>query len=296
MPKRPPLTPRLLRRPRELVGWILNRPSKRRVKVATSLRFLHEVLGLERLHYGLWDGEPLTLAGLESAQRRYSELLHSWIPDGVRSILDVGAGVGTDALALSRLGYEVEGLSPDPYQQQRFVERTGLPFHLARFQDHRPGRTYDLVLMSESAQYIWIEALCDKVRELAPGGWLLLADYFVDAKTVPDYLKSAHPLPDFRRRAAAAGLRLEREEDVTERVLPTLELAASWLDRYVEPTVDILTDTFEGRRPGLARLARPLLRRALDKGRRKRRELDAEEFARNSRYLVMLWSVAGDGE
>jgi MPBQ/MSBQ methyltransferase len=101
-------------RPRELVGWILRRPSKRRVKIATSLRFLHEVLGLERLHYGLWDGEDLDLDGLRAAQERYSERLRSWIPEGVSSILDVGAGVGTDALELSRAGYEVEGLSPDP--------------------------------------------------------------------------------------------------------------------------------------------------------------------------------------
>ena len=40
-----------------------------------ALRFYIDVLGLEHLHYGLWDGDPLTLDGLMAAQERYTDHL-----------------------------------------------------------------------------------------------------------------------------------------------------------------------------------------------------------------------------
>lgn len=290
--ERPPFTPRLLRRPRELLSWIAGRPSRRRVKISTSLRFMHEVLGLERLHYGLWEDEPLSLEGLKSAQRRYSQVLQSWIPEGVESILDVGAGVGADAQEMSREGYRVEGLSPDPYQEREFTRRTGLPFHLVRFQEFESERAYDLILMSESAQYIWLESLFQKVCELAPGGHLLIADYFLAAEPEPGNRKTAHPEGSFRRRAEAAGLHLEREEDVTERAAPTLDLAGHWVRSYVEPSLAIGAETLASRRPLLFRIARALLgkrlRRALEK---QRRQIDGAEFRRSMRYKLMLWRV-----
>jgi MPBQ/MSBQ methyltransferase len=250
------------------------------------------VLGLERLHYGLWDGEALDINGLIAAQRRYSELLHSWIPEGVSSILDVGAGVGTDARELSQAGYAVEGLSPDPYQQQKFTERTGLPFHLSRFQDLQSELTYDLILMSESAQYIWLESLLDKVHEFAPGGYLLVADYFLAERGGSRIFKSAHPLPEFLERARAAGFELLREEDVTERTLPTLDLARSWVDRYAQPSLGIVESSLASRRPWIHRLVWPRIDRSLHKHVLSREEFDSEEFGRTHRYVVMLFRVA----
>ena len=283
----------MLRRPGELVDWIRRRPSRRRVKVATSLRFLHEVLGLERLHYGLWADEPSTLDGLKAAQDSYSELLLGWLPEGVETILDVGAGVGVDAAELARRGYRVEALSPDPYQAAVFTQHTEVPFHLARFQDFTPAGPFDLVLMSESAQYIWMEALFDKVLEAAPGGWWLLADYFLREAPRSSSRKTAHPLPDFERRAAAAGFVLEKRLDVTEAVLPTLSLAAAWIEHYVEPSMEILGDNLASRHPRLFRWAGGWMTRKLTSMTTARADFDPEEFAKSHRYEIMLFRVPG---
>ena len=51
----------------------------KRIKTSFALRFYHEVLGLEHLHYGLWDGEALDHEGLRQAQERYLERLESYI-------------------------------------------------------------------------------------------------------------------------------------------------------------------------------------------------------------------------
>jgi MPBQ/MSBQ methyltransferase len=274
--------------PAELYRLVTGRPNPKRIKVNTQLRFLHEVLGLERFHYGLWSGEEVDIDGLRRAQARYAEMLASWIPAGVETVLDVGCGIGTDTLELARRGYTIEGLSPDPHQRDAFVALTGLPFHLARFQDFQPPRRYDLVLMSESAQYIWLHSLFPAVARAAPGGHLLVADYFtVEAGDGPEH-KSGHPLAEFDAAAAGAGFELLRDEDITDRVLPTLELATLWLDRYAEPSLAILGDSLRGRYP---RLGRTVLGRVEKSFAGQRRVLDPEVFARAKRYLARLYRV-----
>ncbi len=284
-----------LRHPKELLGLLTGRPSPRRTKVSTSLRFLHEVLGLERFHYGLWEDDPLTLHGLKAAQERYSDVLLSWIPDRAESVLDVGCGIGVDADRLCAKGYEVEGLSPDPHQEAEFRARTGLPFHLTRFQDFEPTRHYDLILMSESAQYVWLESLFAKIEQLAPSGYLLLSDYFVVGEPTNAGDRSGHRLEDFRRRAEEKGFELLREDDLTQRTLPTLTLASSWLESYVDPTTRLLADAARLRFPRLARIAYWALRPTISKIAAQRSLLDPSEFERCKRYFLMLWRVPDPG-
>jgi len=266
--------------------------SPRRVKVNLPLRFCHEVLGLDHLHYGLWDGEPLDLEGLASAQQRYTETLLEWVPEGVDSILDVGCGTGATGRELRDRGFDVEGLSPDPYQQQLFARRVGRPFHLGRFQEFEPAKTYDLVLMSESSQYIWLDSLFPAVRRAAPGGYLLVADYFTVGVGEGSGKQSGHPLDDYLEAAAAAGLELLRQEDVTARALPTLELAGRWHQRYIDPSLTMLGDHFAAKYPRLFRCGRWLLggwiERRLGAG---RREMDATEFRRRKCYQLLLFHV-----
>ncbi len=278
-----------LRPPRRKRRRWLPRRKPKAVKVSTSLRLMREVLELEHLHFGLWEGEPVNLEGLKRAQERYADVLCSWVPDGVHSILDVGCGTGGTALKLRERGYEVEGLAPDPYLGEVFTERTGLPFHLARFQDFRPDRTYDLVLMSESAQYIWLDYVFPSARLVAPRGYLLLADYFVVEDDGSPAARSGHPLGLFLERAASYGFDLLRRQDITEQVAPTLQLAAGWHDRYGVRILEVLADSARERHPRLFRLARWLLGdRLRRKVAQKRLLFDPELFRRIKRYELML--------
>jgi MPBQ/MSBQ methyltransferase len=291
----------LVERPREISAEKLRQPgllrrlaerrSPRRVKVSTALRFYHEVVGLDHLHYGLWNGEPLTLDGLKVAQDRFTRHLLSWIPEGVRSVLDVGCGIGSTALMLKQSGYEVEGLSPDPYHQAVFSRRVGTPFHLSRFQEFRPPRRYDLVLMSESAQYIWLDRLFPAVGESAPGGHLLVADYFTVNGAKGALGRSGHALDRFLAEARTAGLDLVRREDVTERVAPTLELARSWIERYLDPCLALVADHLERKTPRLVRFGRWLLRSRIEKAADLRTLIDRDAFLHDKQYLVLLFRI-----
>jgi len=267
------------------------RPSPRRVKVSTTLRFYHEVVGLDHLHYGLWNGEPLTLEGLKIAQDRFTRNLLQWIPEGVESVLDVGCGIGSTALILAEQGYHVEGLSPDPYHQNAFSTRVGTPFHLGRFQEFHPPRAYDLVLMSESAQYVWLDSLFPAVARATPGGHFLVADYFISNGARGVLAKSGHSLEEFLATAEAAGFTLTRRENITEQVTPTLDLAHSWLERYVDPCLSIIADHAERKRPWLTKPLRWLFRRQLEKAKEMRQLVDSEMFRLHKQYLILRFKV-----
>lgn len=266
--------------------------ARRAVKESTSLRILHEVLGLEHLHYGLWDGEPLDRDGLQAAQERYLDRLVELIPGGVESILDVGCGSGAFSRRLAEAGFEVEGLSPDPYQQRLYHESVGRPFHLGRFQEFEPPHPYDLVLMSESAQYVWLDSLFPAVCRTAPGGHLLLADYFRSGETSGKRRESGHPVRAFFAAAERHGLELEVEEDVTEQVLPTLELGSAWMERHVLPALQLAGEVATRRYPLLSALGSRLLRKRLAGLDELGRTLDPEVFRRTKRYLILRFRVA----
>ena len=278
-------------RPEARFEWI-DPKSPRRSRVNVPLKFCHQVLELDHLHYGLFaEDDPLTVDGLRSAQRRYTELLLANIPEGVSSLLDVGAGTGSTARTLQEKGYTVDGLSPDPYQKELFESRVGRPFHLGRFQEFHPGVPYDLVLMSESSQYIWLDTLFPAVQRCAAGGHLLVADYFVVHDDGGPLAKSGHPLDAYLAKAKEQGLELEMEEDITERTLPTLELGKLWIEKYVDPSLELLGESITRRRPTLAALGKRFLGGQLEKLESARRLMDREAFARVKKYLVLRFRV-----
>ena len=107
-------------------------PATEKAKNDRALHFYRDVLGLERLHYGMWlPDDPLTMEALQAAQKRYEDFLIENVPEGVERILDVGCGTGELCLNLKRKGYLVEGLSPDINQKAVFAEKIDAPFHFA---------------------------------------------------------------------------------------------------------------------------------------------------------------------
>ena len=269
--------------------------SPRQVKTSFALQFLHRIVGLDLLNFGIWsEQDPLDVAGLRRAQERLVARLFELLPPGGTSVLDVGCGTGAISERLLALGYDVEGLSPDPYHGKLFRGR--LPdrrFHLGRFQEFEPDRRYDVLFLCESAQYVWLDEFFDAVRRsLAPGGCVLLCDYFTVDAGETGKPKSGHPLDDFLARAEAAGLVLETDEDVTFSVLPTLRLGQAIVERFGRGVLSLAREASTQRFPRLAgaawRLAGPVTR-WLD---RLDRLLDPEAFECSRCYRVMRFRSA----
>ena len=134
------------------------------------------------LHYGFWthDLKP-ELANLKTAQENYARFLMEHIPAGVHRILDVGAGTGAFAKRLIAAGYSVDCVSPAPYLTQRIRENLGQNAAVfeCSYEDLQTPNRYDLVLFSESFQYVHMETALDLIcTQMCPHGFFAYLRFF----------------------------------------------------------------------------------------------------------------------
>jgi SAM-dependent methyltransferase len=137
-------------------------------------------------------------------------------------VLDVGCGAGNLLRQMLERGYHADGVIPAPALATAVRERvrdwTGYQPRIfeCRFEDlpleECRGR-YDVVLFSESFQYVLLDAsLPLSAAVLRPGGTLLISDFFrseADGDGGPGdrSFGGGHPLRDFRARMAEAPIR-----------------------------------------------------------------------------------------
>ena len=224
------------------------------------------------LHYGYWQPLPvsldeLTLTQLRIAQQAYADRLSSFIPHSIRTILDVGCGIGGNTMHLLSQGFSVEGLAPDAMQQEQFVHRTQgkAQFHLTRFEDFKVNKTYDLLLFSESSQYMSAADIAKgSIRLVHPDGYLLIADMF---RKTDRYHKGIFSnclvLPDLKTELKQQGFQLINAEDISAQVKPTIDLSVHYLHTFGLTTLKYIAQLASISVPLLHRIGRLLFRRWL---------------------------------
>lgn len=259
------------------------------------LKYYTEVTKSKQLHFGYWEeGEELNMKNLRAAQERYIDRLISFIPGGVKIILDVGCGVGGNAIRLKREGYEVTSLSPDPYQEKVFKENTGgeIPFYLTKFEEFQADQKFDLILMSESAQYIDMKKGFKKCRELLNNnGYLLVSDFFKVDNVVDNGIQvSGHPHQCYLDEAKSNGFTVVKSEDITKKIAPTLNFMVSLFNDYLIPSFKIIAYALEIYIPFFYKITRFLLRKPLKKV-LKESVIDAQTFTKHRRYMVYLFQL-----
>lgn len=249
-----------------------------------GLLLAQQLLDVQDLHYGLWDeGMVLSLANLATAQQRYSDLLletAAGVPgrqDALR-VLDVGCGTGHLAEQMLGRGWHVTAVSPSRVLADMARQRlAGYPTDQARLCEARfedLGASlgpFDLVLFSESFQYIPLTELFARLPGLlTPAGHVLVCDFFKtaahgDGQPGDRSFGGGHVLSEFYRQLAAAPFRLLRDDDLTTRVSPTIELLDDWLSNRLAPAGKTLDSYLLGNYPRLTRLFSWLFRRRLER-------------------------------
>ena len=248
----------------------------------------------EDLHYGLWEPDlEVTLANLPTAQARYSDFLISHIPEGTRTILDVGCGTGHLAQLLTARGFQVEAVSPSPELTRLARERLGdsVAIYPTTFEAFQAPRGYDLVLFSESFQYIPFTASLPKARDLLePGGHVIISDFFRRPGTGVSALKGGHDIEKFHAFLATQPLEVLSEKDITEQTAPNLQLMDAMLMDYVKPIWETLSYWMRRNHPWAASIGGWLFRKRLNKLHFKylSRERSASNFAKHKTYRTLL--------
>ncbi|WP_375509949.1 hypothetical protein [uncultured Nostoc sp.] len=143
-------------------------------------------------------------------------------------------------------GFVVEGLAPDALQQEKFIKNTNgqVPFYLTRFEDFHTSHSYDLVLFSESSQYIAVDDLAEGAAHLlSSAGYLLLADMMrSDAGYREGIFSNCHVASELQAALEKAGFKLIKTEDISTQVAPTIDLCVENFRTFGLTTVKYIAD------------------------------------------------------
>lgn len=252
-------------------------------------------LKMEDLHYGYWtDDLPVDLHNLPKAQAQYTDVLISQIPEGVKSILDVGCGGGNTARKLLDRGYQVDCVSPNIHLTKIAREVLGDRAQVfeSRFEDLQTDRTYDLILFSESFLFIRPEpGLQQAMQLLNEGGHLLMTDVF---KIVPDgqgAIGGGHQLQTFYNIFGNAPFKLVEDRDMTVNIAPTFTVLDEAYRKCLRPAYELIVVRLKAQHPWLMRFLLWKFRSKIERYEKKHfsGKRTAENFARHKSYRMFLY-------
>lgn len=186
----------------------------------------HEEGAVTYLHYGLFERADESIG---AAQERSTRMLLERLPPAPATILEVGIGLATTLDKLTRLGYDIEGITPDAQQIAMIRARYGdsVRVHCAAFESFESARRYDLLLFQESSQYIEAEALFAKAETLS-NDILVLDEFALKPLDAP----GLHSLRDFVAAASRHGYEIIEHLDLSSKAAPTMEYFATRIPRY----------------------------------------------------------------
>lgn len=256
-------------------------------------------LKTEHLHFGYWpEGLEVDIQNFARAQEHYTQFLLSHLPNGVRSVLDVGCGTGVLSRRLLDAGYQVESVSPSAFLNGYAREIIGPhgKIYGSTYEDLQTDARYDLVLCAESFQYLDLNLFFDKTRSLLnSGGHVLISDVFKrDVKQRASGLGGGHNLTRFYTDARAAGFEVLQDVDITEHTAPTMDVAQDLLRNFIMPSSELLATFMAENYPRTLKLVKWKFRKKLAKlqskyaqGRR-----NAANFAIDKSYRLMVYRMA----
>ena len=255
-----------------------------------GLVLAQQLLAVEELHYGLWDPDlELSLVNLPVAQQRYSEMLLMLVGRllagaSAPHILDVGCGTGQMLQQLTMRGFQVDAVNPSAHLNRKVRERLAAMGNTTSVlletgfesipEEHCQGQ-YDLLLFSESFQYIPLADICARAPALLnASGQIVICDFFKTAAHRAGgegdrSFSGGHVLSEFYRLLETSEFEMEQDEDITARISPNIALLDEWLTQRLVPAVGSIDQYLQSSHPRLTKIFKWLARRKLERVRYK---------------------------
>ncbi|MFO8056826.1 MAG: class I SAM-dependent methyltransferase [bacterium] len=215
-------------------------------------------LKTDELHYGYWpEGLAVCAENLPRAQANLSHFIISHIPEGTKSVLDVGCGAGNLARKLVDRGYEVDCISPSPLLAGYARNKLGNGTRIIECEYERfvPEDCYDLVLFCESFQYVDMnQSILNSLRCLNEGGHLLICDFFKTDAKAKSVLSGGHRLSKFYDLAAKYPLDPVLDLDITPETAPTMTVVHELLQEVGVPIREMASYFLDNNHPRISRL------------------------------------------
>lgn len=268
------------------------------VGLAAGLLVGEKLFDFTDLHYGFWtDGLDLKISNFSTAQARYSDFLLSQIPLKTQTILDVGSGAGEFAGKLLEKGFRVDCVSPSPFLTEKVKLRLGdrVGIFQTKFEDLTTDKKYDLVLFSESFQYVPLKRALEKaVTLLNPGGHIIVSDFFKRKPGNEGPLGGGHPIEEFLSCVEGLPVKTLVDKDITNETAPTMQMFGEILTEVGTPLKDLVCNLVQHRHPTLSRFLAWKFKKRFNKLNNKyfAGELSGANFAKYKTYRFFLLQKA----
>lgn len=276
----------------------MNKESQKTISREIGLEVGHilgkGLLKLEHLHYGLWtNGLEPHLLNLHTAQEEYCKFIISHIPEGVRTILDVGCGAGAFSKQLIDLGYKVDCVCPTDYQNKLLEKRLSNSSEIfkCKFEDIKTSKTYDMVMFCESFQYIDL----DRVIDIAAGllkkdGFLLICDFFKRPDCENGQIKGGHKFDKFMSILGQSPFRVIEDIDITAQTAPNLDILDKATKEVIMPVFNAGERFLQSRHPIILKLIRWKFRKKIEKTEKKyfSGKRTGKDFAQSKTYRFFV--------
>lgn len=276
--------------------------SQRELGLDILLPALDYLLSTQHLHYGYFsdDLEP-TYLNLREAQDAHSELILSQIPEGAKRVLDVGCGAGSLADKLIKAGYEVDCVCPSDVLIRRAKEllKDRVTTHKCYYEDFASDKKFDLILFSESFQYIDIDKSLDQSLGLVKeNGHILICDIFKINATGKSPFSGGHKFTKFQEKVATRPLTLLNDIDISLETGRTMDVFNDFLVRVAAPAKESLFNFAQTWHPWLFKLITWRFKKKLAKIDRKYLSgaKTSENFVKHKSYRLLLYQETGAGK
>lgn len=249
----------------------------------------------EELHYGYWpDEKRATAQNFSQAQDRHSQLIIDNIPNNVKKILDVGSGSGSLAKKLIKLGYQVDCVIPSEFLAEKVKVKLSdsSKIYINKFEDLDISHHYDLVLFSESFQYVELNDSIKKIISvLNKNGHLLICDVFHKNVEGISPMRGGHRLDLFDDEISNSTLVKEKDIDITKETAPTWDFLNQLLNEVAIPISDMSNNYLEYKYPRLTKLIKWKYQRKLNKIKKVwlSGELTGESFIKFKSYRLFIY-------
>jgi cyclopropane fatty-acyl-phospholipid synthase-like methyltransferase len=180
------------------------------------------------LHFGIFNKNNETIG---EAQRRSTDLLLINLPPPPAKILEVGTGTGALLGQLRGLGYQVVGINPDKRQVDyaNSQHATDLEIQVCSFESYETSMKFDVIIFQEVSQYVELERLFSKSRQLLNKSGILL---IVDEMKSTDSASHLHNIFDYSELGEQYNYQQVLNLDLTDRAMPTLHYLRHNIEKH----------------------------------------------------------------
>ena len=272
-----------------------NKVSSQKIGLDIGLVIGRFFMGSEDLHYGYWpNGKDASVQNFAHAQNSHSELIMNQIPENINYILDVGGGSGNLALKLINNGYRVDCVIPSAFLAEQAKTKLGNEsvIHICGFEQMPSTKTYDLIIFSESFQYVKMKKSLQKIEKMtSPNGHLLICDFFRRDLPEKSPIGGGHSWQGFKDTISTLPFQQVTDLDISLETAPTIDLLDQFCQDVLMPISEMSGSYLHYNYPYLTALLNWKLKKRIEKIRRTylSGELNGESFKKFKTYRLLLY-------